>query len=145
MPANRSTTSRGTEGRTRRQILAALGAGTAVSIAGCSDVLSGRPAETGSAEVVVENRTTEAAEIAVRLTDGASETLFSRVFTVGPEAMIGRGSIDSVPARVHAFTPAGVSHWWDYDPDLPADFDCEIKDVGLALHGGETIEPWYKC
>ncbi len=147
MPSRQLSTPSGIGQRTRRSVLASLGAGTVFTMAGCASVLPGGPAETEvePAEVVVENRTDDDAEIAVRLVDGASETVFSRVFSVGPEQMVGRGAIETAPRRVHAFTPGGISTRWEYDPDLPADFDCEIKDVGLTLHGDETIEPWYKC
>jgi hypothetical protein len=146
MPSNRSEATSGTESRSRRRVLAALGAGAVVSVAGCSDVLSGPgDTEVEPAEVVVENRTAEPAEVAVRLTDGGEETLFSRVFAVGPDELVGRGAVDTTPSRVHAFTPGGVSRRWRYDPDLSADFDCEIKDVGLTLRADDTIDPWYKC
>jgi hypothetical protein len=71
--------------------------------------------------------------------------LFSRVFALGAKKMTSRGAIETTPARVHAFTAGGVSHTCQYDPDLPAQFDCEPKDIGLTLHRDNTIEPWYNC
>lgn len=115
--------------------------------AGCSGVLPGDGAGSGDdpAEVIVENGTDSGAEIAVRITDSDGETLFSRVFSVGSEAIESGGSIETTPSRVHAFTADGVSRTWRYDPDLPVGFDCEPKDVGLTLRRENTIEPWYDC
>lgn len=128
-------------------MLATLGAVASVSTAGCGDALLGSNtrSSTESAEVIVENRTTSEAEIAVRVIGSEEETLFSRVFVLGAETMTSRGSIESTPARVHGFTAAGVSQTWGYDPDLPVEFDCEPKDIGLTLHSDNTIEPWYDC
>jgi hypothetical protein len=147
MPSNRSAVTTGTDRLSRRAVLAALGTGTAISFAGCTEILpwNSTDARVDPAEVVVENRTSEAAEVAVRVTGDADETLFSRVFAVGPESMVGGGAIESVPSRIHAFTAGGVSRRWRYAPDLSVEFDCEIKDVGLTLHADETIEPWYDC
>ncbi|WP_415381476.1 hypothetical protein [Halosimplex sp. TS25] len=131
----------------RRRFLASLGAVASVSIPGCSAVLPGTNSSSTDepSEVTVENRTDSKAEIAVRVIDSEDETLFSRVFTLGPEKMMSRGAIETTPSRVHAFTADGVSHSWRYDPDLPADFECELKDIGLTLHEDTTIEPWYDC
>lgn len=147
MPSDRVSTTRRERGPSRRRLLAALGASTSVSIAGCGGFLpgSGSTDTVEPSEVIVENGTTSTEEIAVRVTDSDDETLFSRVFTLGPEKMVGRGAIKTIPSRVHAFTPNGVSKTWRYDPDLPADFDCEIKDVGLTLNSNNTIETWYDC
>jgi hypothetical protein len=95
--------------------------------------------------VNVENRTSSTAEIAVRVIDTEEETLFSHIFVLGSEKMMSRGAIETTPSRVSAFTADGVSHMWRYNPDLPADFDCEPKDIGLTLHEDNTIEPWYDC
>lgn len=117
-----------------------------VSTAGCSAVLTGSGSSSDEpSEVRVVNSTASKAEIAVRVIDSEDETLFSRVFTLGPEEAMGHGAIETTPSRVRAFTPDGVSHTWRYAPDLPADFDCEIKDIGLTLHQDHTIEPWYSC
>ncbi len=131
----------------RRRFLATLGAVTSVSTAGCSDVLPGNDSNKAkeSSEVIVENRTSSTAEIAVRVIDSEDGTLFSRVFTLGSRKMMSRGTIETTPSRVHAFTADGVSQTWQYDPDLPADFECELKDIGLTLHPDNTIEPWYDC
>lgn len=131
----------------RRQLLATFGALASVSTAGCSDVLwgSGPSSTNESSEVTVENRTTSKAEIAVRVIDGEGETLFGRVFSLGPEKMASRGAIETTPSRVHAFTADGVSQTWRYDPDLSPDFECEPKEIGLTLHQDKTIEPWYDC
>jgi hypothetical protein len=144
MPAKCPSATSGSEHRSRRAVLAALGAGTTLSVAGCSGLLSDE-SDTEHAEVVVENGTDSPAEVAVRISGGADETLFSRVFTLGPEELVGSGALETTPARVHAFTPGGLSRRWEYDPDLPADFDCDIKDVGLTLGTEDRIEPWYKC
>ena len=131
----------------RRRVLATLGAVASVPTAGCSGVLPGSDtgSSDGSSEVVVENRTTSETEIAVRVIGSEDETLFSRVFALGAEKMTSRGAIEATPARVHAFTAGSVSHTWQYDPDLPGEFDCEPKDIGLTLHRDNTIEPWYDC
>ncbi len=94
---------------------------------------------------MVENRTTSEAEIAVRVIGSEDETLFSHVFVLGAEKMTSRGAIEATPTRVYVFTEAGVSHMWRYDPNLPVEFDCEPKDIGLTLHPDNTIEPWYDC
>jgi hypothetical protein len=99
----------------------------------------------GSGEVIAENRTSTGAEIAVRVVDGEGETLFGRVFALGPEEMASRGGLEATPARVRAFTAGGVSETWRYGPDLPAGFECEPRDVGLTLRRGGAIEPWYDC
>lgn len=131
----------------RRRVLATLGAVASVPTAGCSDVLPGGDSTSvdDPGEVIVENRTASKAEIAVRVIDSEEETLFSRIFTLGPDAITSRGAIETIPSRVHAFTPDGVSRTWRYDPDLPVDFECEPKDIGLTLHRDNTIEPWYDC
>ncbi|MFW5958406.1 MAG: hypothetical protein ACOCQ3_00230 [Natronomonas sp.] len=128
-------------------LLTTLGGVTALWTAGCSDVLlegdSGSTNE--SSEVIVENRTSSAIEIAVRVIDSESETLFSHVFNIEPETMVSRGAIETTPSEIHAFTPDCVSYTWRYDPDLPVEFECEPKDIGLTLHDDTTIEPWYDC
>jgi hypothetical protein len=131
----------------RRRALGTLVTVASVSVAGCNGVLSSGTSSSAAepSEVMVENRTASRAEIAVRVVDREEEALFSRVFTIGPEKMRSRGAIETTPARVHAFTADGVSQTWEYDPDLPADFACEPKDIGLTLHPDQTIEPWYDC
>ena len=131
----------------RRRVLATLGGVASVATAGCSGVLPESDTRNSdeSIEVMVENRTTSEAEIAVRVIGSEDETLFSQIFVLGAEKMTSRGPIETKPARVHAFTAAGVSHTWRYDPDLPVEFDCEPKDIGLTLHRDSTIEPWYDC
>jgi hypothetical protein len=147
MPSTLSVPTTGRENRSRRAVLAAVGTGTALSIAGCSGLLPRSPgdADADPAEVVVENGTASPATVAVRISDGADETVFSRVFTLGPEEIHSRGAIESAPDRVHAFTPDGTAAQWAYDPDLPVDFDCDIKDVGLTLTRDGGFEPWYDC
>jgi hypothetical protein len=131
----------------RRQILTALGVVASTSAAGCSDVFpdSGSSSADNVGEVIVRNGTDSPIEIAVRVVDSGDETLFSRVFTVGSQKIISRNGIETIPARIHAFTPNGVSHTWRYDPDLPAGVECEIKDIGLTLNQDHTIDPWYDC
>lgn len=131
----------------RRRLIATLGAVASVSTAGCSDVPPSSSSSSADepSEVNVENRTSSKAEIAVRVIDSEEETLFSQVFALGPEKMTSRGAIETTPSRVHAFTADGVSHTWRYDPDLPVDFECKPKDIGLTLHQDNTIEPWYNC
>lgn len=147
MPSDRLSATLRENRPSRRRFLATLGAVASASTAGCSKVLpgSGSSSTHEPSEVIVENRTSSKAEIAVRVVGSEEETLFSRVFTLGPEEMMGRGTIETSPSRVHAFTADGVSHTWRYAPDLPADFDCELKDLGLTLHRDNTIEPWYSC
>lgn len=72
--------------QSRRRVLATLGAVASVSTAGCGDALLGNNTRSSdeSGEVVVENRTTSEAEIAVRMIGSEDETLFSRVFALGP-------------------------------------------------------------
>lgn len=146
MPSDRSSAAPREPRPSRRQFLATLGVVASASTAGCSGVLP----DSGSSgaepiEVNVENRTSSQAEIAVRVVDREGETLFSRVFALGPEKMASLGSIEAAPSRVHAFTADGVSHTWEYAPDLPDDFECERADIGLTLHQDDTIEPWYTC
>lgn len=131
----------------RRRVLSTLGVVASVSVAGCSGVLPGSDFNSVDepGEVIVENRTASKAEIAVRVIDREDETLFSRVFTLEPGTMMGRGAIETTPSRVHAFTAGGVSRRWRYAPDLPEEFDCDLKDVGLTLHQNNTIESWYSC
>ena len=146
MPSDRSPPARG--GRpSRRRLLATLGAVTSASIAGCGGVFSngGSDGSDGSGEVIVENGTSSGTEIAVRVVDGEGETLFGHVFALGPEEMVSRGGIEATPSRVRAFTAGGVSETWRYDPDLPAGFECEPKDIGLTLGRDDAIEPWYDC
>jgi hypothetical protein len=147
MPSDHLSSIPREDGLSRRGVLATLGAVASVSIAGCSDVLPGNDTGSGdeSGEVMVENRTTSTAEIAVRVIGTEDESLFSRVFALGPEQMTSHGAIETPPSRVHAFTADGVSRTWQYDPDLPVDFDCEPKDIGLTLHRDNTLEPWYDC
>jgi len=118
-----------------------------VATAGCSSVFPGSDTgnSDGSSEVTVENRTTSEAEIAVRVIGSDGETLFSRIFALGAGKMTSHGAIETTPARVHAFTATGVSRAWQYDPELPVEFDCEPKDIGLTLYRDNTIEPWYDC
>lgn len=146
MPSNTSSTLLETP-PSRRGLLTTLGGVTALWTAGCSDVLlEGDSGSTNEpSEVIVENRTSSAIEIAVRVVDTESETLFSHVFTLGPETMLSRGAIETTPSEIHAFTPDGTSHTWRYDPDLPVEFECDPKDIGLTLHDDTTIEPWYDC
>lgn len=147
MPSERLSATLQDNRPSRRQFLTTFGLVTSAATAGCGDTLptigSGNADE--SSEVIVENRTGFTAEIAVRVVNREAETLFSRVFTVGPEKTTSHGVLETSPSRVHAFTPEGVSHTWAYDPDLPADFDCQPKDVGLTLLRDNTIEPWYDC
>lgn len=131
----------------RRRFLASLAGVASLSAAGCSEVLPGSGSSSADEpiEVSVENRTSSKAEIAVRVIGSEEETLFSRVFTLGPEKMTSHGAIESSPSRVHAFTADGVSHTWRYAPDVPEDFECDLEDIGLTLHQENTIEPWYTC
>ena len=131
----------------RRRVLAALGTVASMSTAGCGGaLLNGNTRSSDeSGEVMVENRTTSEAEIAVRVIGDEDDTLFSRVFVLGADEMTSRGAIETTPAKVLTFTAAGISHTWRYDPDLPAGFDCEPKDIGLTLQRDNTIEPWYDC
>ncbi|WP_415382809.1 hypothetical protein [Halosimplex sp. TS25] len=147
MPSDRVSATLQDNRPSRRRFLASLGVVASVSISGCNAVLPGTNSSSTDepSEVTVENRSDSKAEIAVRVIDSEDETLFSRVFTLGPETMISRGAIETTPSRVHAFTADGVSHSWRYDPDLPADFECGLKDIGLTLHDDSTIEPWYDC
>ena len=147
MSSDRLSTIQREMGPSRRRLLASLGAAASVSIAGCGGFLPGSSSTdtVEPSEVIVENGTTSTVEIAVRVTDSEDETLFSRVFTLGPEQMMGRGAIETTPSRVHAFTPDGVSKTWRYDPGLPVDFDCDIKDIGVTLRSDNTVEPWYDC
>jgi hypothetical protein len=146
MPSDRLSTGRRTGGPSRRQLLATLGAVSLTSTAGCSGLLTGSDSgNTQSSEVSVENGTSSRAEIAVRLVDSADETLFSRVFSLAPESMASRGALDTTPSNIYAFTADGVSRTWAYAPDLPPDFECTPKDVGLTLTPDGTIEPWYDC
>lgn len=147
MPSDRFSAALRENRPTRRRFLATLGGVTSVSIAGCSDVFGGSDpsSDDETIELTVENRTPSPAEIAVRVIDGEGETLFSRVFTLEPGTITSRGSIETTPTRVHAFTAEGVAHTWRYAPDLPVDFECEREDIGLTLHRDNTIEPWYTC
>lgn len=147
MPPDRISATLRENRLSRRRLLANIGAVTSVSMAGCSGVLPSRDSigTDESSEVIVENRTASEVDIAVRVIDSEGEPLFSRVFAVEPEKMKSGGSIETIPSRVYAFTPDGVSHTWRYDPDLPEDFECDPKDIGLTLHRENTIEPWYDC
>ncbi|WP_281194038.1 hypothetical protein [Halorubrum sp. F4] len=130
----------------RRRFLATFGAIASASTAGCGDLLPGGGSgdSNGPNEVIVENATASAAEIAVHVTDADGGTLFGHVFALGPGRIASRDGIEVTPARIRAFTPDGVSHAWEYDPDLPIEFECEPKDVGLTLRE-DAIEPWYDC
>lgn len=145
MPSDRRSATRRENRPSRRRVLATLASLTLVSTAGCSDALSGSDSTDDPIEVSVENRTDSAAEIAVRVVDSAGATLFSHVFTLEPDTIASRGAIETAPSSVHAFTPDGIARTWQYAPDLPADFDCELKDIGLTLRRDEAIEPWYSC
>lgn len=147
MPSDRTSAALRENRPSRRRILATLASAATVSTAGCSDAFpgSGSDSTAESIEVTVENGTASRAEIAVRVTDRERETLFSRVFSLDPDTIVSRGAIETPPSRVHAFTATGVAHTWRYAPDLPVDFECERKDVGLTLHRDDTIEPWYTC
>ena len=148
MPSERLSAALRETRPSRRRCLATLGAVASVSIAGCSGGLSGSDPSSGdeSSEVVVVNQTDSEAEIAVRVIDGEGETRFSRVFSLGAgKTKSSRDVLETTPERVHAFTADGVSRSWRYAPDLPVDFDCEPKDIGLTLHRDDGIEPWYDC
>lgn len=147
MPSNRSSAAHRDNRPSRRRLLATLGAVASVSTAGCSTVLSDRWFSTTdeSSKVWVVNSSSSKAEIAVRVVDSEDETLFSRVFTLGSGKTTSYGAIETTPWRVHAFTANGVSRMWRYAPDLPVDFDCKLKDIGLTLQQDNTIEPWYSC
>lgn len=130
----------------RRRFLAMAGAAASASTAGCTGVLPGSGSDDVDEpnEVIVENATASEAEIAVHVMDADGETLFGYVFALGPERLTSRDGSEVTPARIRAFTPNGVSHAWEYDPDLPIEFDCEPKDIGLTLRD-DAIEPWYVC
>lgn len=131
----------------RRRFLAGFGAVASMSFAGCSGVLPGSDSGGGdqAGEVVVENRTDSEAEIAVRVVGREDEPLFSRVFVLEGGKTMSRGTVETTPTRVHAFTATGVARTWRYDPDLSVEFDCKPKDIGLTLHRDNTIKPWYSC
>ncbi|MFC5279639.1 hypothetical protein ACFPM1_12855 [Halorubrum rubrum] len=129
----------------RRRFLAAAGAAASAALAGCGGVVpETAPDDDGPNEVTVENATDSAVEVAVRVVDGEGETLFGRVFALEPETIASRDGFEAVPEEVHAFTADGLSRTWRYDPDLPIEFECEPKDVGLTLRE-DAIEPWYGC
>lgn len=155
MSPDRSATTERNDRPSRRRFLAAFGAVTSASTAGCSGRFSGRSSDDSDGsgdsdgddrpnEVIVENATGSEVEIAVHVTDADGETLFGHVFALGPERIASREGTKVTPARIRAFTPTGVSHAWEYDPDLPIEFECEPKDVGLTLRE-DAIEPWYDC
>lgn len=125
-------------GRSRRRFLGTLGTASTLAVAGC-----GSRAPAGDAEVLVENRTDAPVAVAVRIL-GDDGVLFDGVLTVSPDNMVSRHGLTGSPRRVQAFTDDGVSRTWQYDPDLPADFSCEVADVGLTVQD-EGIEPWYDC
>ncbi|GAA0511191.1 hypothetical protein SAMN04488066_10913 [Halorubrum aquaticum] len=146
MPSDRTLNLGPAARPSRRRFLATVGAVASASTAGCTGVFPGSGSGDANEpnEVIVENATAGEAEIAVRVADEDGRTLFSRVFALGPERIASHEGIDVVPARIHAFTADGVSRAWRYDPDLPIEFECEPKDVGLTL-GADGIEPWYDC
>lgn len=122
--------------------------GTTVSLwtVGCSDIPSGGSEDaTESIEVAVENASSDPVEIAVKVADREGTGLFSQVFSLESGHLVSRGTIETTPATVSAFTPDGVSRTWEYDPDLPGDFDCDREDIGLTVRQDNTIEEWYKC
>lgn len=119
-----------------------------VSIAVCNTVLPSNGSSSGhkSSEVIVVNNTASEVDVAVRVVDNEDNTLFSRVFSTGPEMTnSSRDEIETPPTKVHAFTADGISKTWQYAPNLSGEFDCEPKDIGLILQDDNTIEPWYTC
>ncbi|MFC5135966.1 MULTISPECIES: hypothetical protein [Haloferacaceae] len=150
--ADQSATTERNDPPSRRRFLAAFGAVASASTAGCSGGFPGRSSDDSDDsdgdddpnEVIVENATASAAEIAVHVTDADGGTLFGHVFALGPERIASREGTEVTPARIRAFTPTGVSHAWEYDPNLPIEFECDPKDVGLTLRE-DAVEPWYDC
>lgn len=131
----------------RRRVLATIATAASVSAVGCSDAVSlGDPEDAAEPiEVAVENATADVAEVAIRVLDREGSTLFNRVLSVDPEHFVSRGAIETTPATVRVFTPAGVSRTWEYAPDLPEDFDCDREDIGMTIRSDTTVEAWYKC
>jgi hypothetical protein len=131
----------------RRRILATVGTVASLSTAGCSGIIPSDGSEDAAEpiEVAVSNAASDVVEIAVRVLDREGMGLFSRVFSLEPGHFVSRGAIETTPAEVSAFTPDGVSHTWEYDPDLPGDFDCDRADIGLTVQQDNSIREWYKC
>lgn len=129
---------------TRRQLLAAVGTAGGVSTAGCSGVLpSDQQGEGDTIEVLVENRSTEAATIAVRLDDRTGSSLFSRVYELESGHLDQSAGVETRPATVLVFTPDGTTAVWDYSPDT--NLNCDGTDVGITLDEDGTFESWYGC
>lgn len=131
----------------RRRVLATIGTATVLSATGCSDVVSPSGPEdvTEPIEVAVENASSRAVEIAVRVLDRAGRDLFNRVLSIDPGHFISRGAIEATPATVRVFTSSGVSRTWEYAPEVPEDFGCEREDIGLTIQQDTAIAEWYKC
>ena len=131
----------------RRRLLASVGVVSAVSIAGCNAIGSpgGPKGEGDTIEILVENDTDDSAQIAVHVEDPDGNTLFGRVYELGPHHLDSSAGIETRPATVAVFTPDGASATWEYSPEPDFDLACEGVDIGVTLKPERTIESWYGC
>jgi len=130
----------------RRQLLATLGVVSAGSIAGCGSIDIGEPnGEADTIEILVENLTDELAQIAIYIEDNEENTLFSRVYELGPDNLDSSAGLETRPATVTVFTSDGTSTTWKYSPEGEFNLDCEGVDIGVSLKPDQTVESWYAC
>lgn len=119
-------------GVSRRELLAGIGGIASLTVAGCSELggSGGPEGEGDTIEIFVGNGTDESAMIAVRIENDTGETLFSRVYELGPDKGDESAGIETVPSTVTAFTPEGNAASWEYDP--VSDTECD-QDIGIRL------------
>lgn len=114
-------------------------------VAGCSELgVSGDPEdEGGTTEIVVGNGTDEPAMMAVVIENDTGETLFDRVYELGPEEVDESAGIETIPATVTVFTPDGNAASWELPAPDPDDGCTETLGIRLLPDG--TFERSYSC
>lgn len=129
----------------RRAFVMMTGVAVSAATVGCNGLRSSESpeGEGDTIEVIVENQTTETAQIAVQIEDSVGTSLFSRVYEMEPNHRDESAGIDEQPATVTVFSRGGESAVWDYTP--PADLDCEGKDIVFALTQEQGFAEWYSC
>ena len=132
-------------GLSRRELLARIGGVASVTVAGCSEFGGSGDSEDegGTTEIVIGNGTDEPTMIAVVIENDTGETLFNRVYELGPEKADESAGIESVPATVTVFTPNGNAAKWELHSPNPDD-GC-TEDLGIRLLPDGSFEHSYGC
>jgi hypothetical protein len=132
-------------GVSRRELLAAIGGGASVTVAGCSELggSSDPEDEASTTEIIVGNGADDPTMIAVVVENGTGETVFNRVYELGPEKADESAGIEAVPAAVTVFTPDGNAANWELPAPDPDDGCTEALGIRLLPDG--TFQYSYSC